>query len=79
MRLPLPGPVAPSKRMTQHSSEQLMTVADICAELRVARATVYGWWATGRGPGRFRLPNGAVRVRREVFTAWLARLEREAA
>lgn len=48
-----------------------MTVADVCAELGIARSTFHHWRATARGPRTLRLPNGAVRILREDFRTWL--------
>lgn len=48
-----------------------LTIADICAELGVARSTFYDWRAANKAPRCFRLPNGEIRVRRIDFEAWL--------
>jgi len=52
-------------------SSSIMTVADVCAELGVARSTFHHWRATGRGPRTFRLPNRAIRILRVDFMSWL--------
>ena len=44
-----------------------LTVAEVCAELGVARSTFYDWRAARKGPPCFRLPNGALRIRRTEF------------
>ena len=54
--------------------EQL-TVEQVCAELKVARSTFYQWRQVGKGPRCLRLPNGAIRVRRDDLDVWLAALE----
>lgn len=52
-----------------------MTVADICAELGVARSTFYDWRASKKAPPCLKLPNGDLRVRRADFDRWLRSLE----
>lgn len=54
--------------------EQL-TVDQLCEELQVARSTFYQWRQVGKAPRCIRLPNGAIRVRRDDLDAWLAALE----
>jgi hypothetical protein len=52
--------------------EDLMTVSEVLAELRdVSRRTFYRWRELGIAPACVRLPNGSLRIRREVFRAWL--------
>lgn len=53
--------------------EQL-TVDQLCEELQVARSTFYQWRQVGKAPRCVRLPNGAIRVRRDDLDAWLASL-----
>jgi excisionase family DNA binding protein len=55
---------------TFDSNEQL-TVSELCAELKVARSTFYGWRQKHRGPRCVRLPNGGLRIRRRDLDAWL--------
>lgn len=52
-----------------------MTVAEVCAELKVARRTFYDWRAKGRGPKCLKLPNGDLRIRRRDFDSWLSQRE----
>lgn len=54
--------------------EQL-TVDQLCAELQIARSTFYQWRQIRKAPRCVRLPNGAIRVRREDLDAWLTALE----
>lgn len=61
------------------AAERLITVADVCAELQVARSTFYRWLSTGRGPKSVKLPNGKVRIRRSDLDAWLAKFDGTAA
>ncbi|MBW0090626.1 helix-turn-helix domain-containing protein [Pseudonocardia sp. KRD-184] len=53
--------------------EQL-TVDQLCEELQVARSTFYQWRQVGKAPRCVRLPNGAIRVRRDDLDSWLASL-----
>jgi predicted DNA-binding transcriptional regulator AlpA len=48
-----------------------LTVAEVYAELRVARSTFYEWRAKGRAPRCIKLPNGDLRVRRAELERWL--------
>jgi excisionase family DNA binding protein len=54
--------------------EQL-TVDQLCAELQIARSTFYQWRQLGKSARCARLPNGAIRIRRDDLDAWLAALE----
>ena len=59
--------------------DKLMTVPEILAELGgISRRTFYRWREIGKAPEGFKLPNGAIRIYRSEFTAWLESL-REAA
>jgi len=55
-----------------------LTVAEVCAELGVARSTFYDWRAARKGPPCFRLPNGALRIRRAELDRWLESLQESA-
>ena len=59
--------------------DELMTVAEVIAELRVPRSTWYQWRQVGKAPRAHKLPNGELRIRRSVLNEWLAGLESEAA
>ena len=48
-----------------------LTVAEVCAELRIARSTFYEWRAKGRAPRCIKLPNGDLRIRRAELERWL--------
>ncbi len=62
-----------SATVTRTVVEQL-TVDQLCEELQVARSTFYQWRQVGKAPRCVRLPNGAIRVRRDDLDAWLASL-----
>lgn len=61
------------------SSDELLTVPEVLAELRVAKSTWYQWRQVGKTPRVFKLPNGELRIRRSVLEDWLHSLESEAA
>jgi predicted DNA-binding transcriptional regulator AlpA len=48
-----------------------LTVADICADLRISRRTFYEWRAKGRAPECFPLPNGELRITMSEYKRWL--------
>ncbi|WP_074946438.1 helix-turn-helix domain-containing protein [Jiangella alba] len=52
-------------------TRQKLTVAELCAELRIARSTFYDWRAKRTAPRCIKLPNGELRVRRGDLDAWL--------
>ncbi len=41
-----------------------LTIAEVCAELGVARSTFYDWRAAKKAPRCIKLPNGDIRIRR---------------
>ena len=55
-----------------------LTVAEVCAELGVARSTFYDWRAAKKGPRCFKLPNGDLRILRAEFDRWLESLQQSA-
>jgi len=70
----------PSLAITQRH----LTIAELCAELGVARSTFYDWRAKGAAPrsiddAPLKLPTGEVRIRRADLEAWLTTLEDGAA
>ena len=50
--------------------DELLTVPEVLAELRVPRSTWYQWRQTGRAPRVFKLPNGELRIIRRDLDAW---------
>jgi predicted DNA-binding transcriptional regulator AlpA len=67
---------AASKRpMTVPAQRTHLTIADVCAELGVARSTFYDWRAARKAPKCIKLPNGDIRIRRADFERWLEGLE----
>jgi predicted DNA-binding transcriptional regulator AlpA len=47
-----------------------LTLAEVCAELRIERSTFYDWRAKGRAPACSKLPNGELRIVRRDLDAW---------
>ena len=53
--------------------DELLTVEEVIAELRVPRSTFYRWRQQGTAPAVVKLPSGAVRIRRTALDAVAAR------
>ena len=60
--------------MASHPDE-LLTIEEVIAELRVPRSTFYRWREKRIGPRMMKLPSGAVRIRRTALEEWLRGLE----
>lgn len=58
--------------------ERHLTIAEICADLDIARSTFYEWRAKKCAPRCIKLPNGDIRVRRTEYERWLASYEEAA-
>jgi predicted DNA-binding transcriptional regulator AlpA len=56
----------------------LLTVAEFCTELNIARSTFNDWRAKGTGPRCIKFPNGAIRIRRTELDRWLKSREEAA-
>ena len=56
---------------TGADEREKLTIADICAELKVSRSTFYYWRQTKKAPHCIVLPNKEVRVTRDEFDRWL--------
>jgi predicted DNA-binding transcriptional regulator AlpA len=52
--------------------DELLTIAEVLAELQVARSTFDTWRSVGSAPECIKLPNGQIRIRRRALDAWLA-------
>jgi predicted DNA-binding transcriptional regulator AlpA len=55
--------------------EEKLTIAEVCAELKISRSTFYDWRAKQRGPRCITLPNGSLRIRRRDLDRWLGTRE----
>ena len=67
------------RRRAEPGTRKHLTIADVCAELDVARSTFYDWRAKGRAPRCIKLPNGELRILRADWDAWLDSCAEEAA
>lgn len=47
-----------------------LTVAEVCAELKISRSTFYEWRAKGLAPECAKIPNGGLRISRDDLDAW---------
>jgi hypothetical protein len=54
------------------AADDLMTMAEVLAELKVARSTFDTWRVLGVAPECIKYPNGQLRVRRSALNVWLA-------
>ena len=60
-------------------ADQLLTIAEVCAELRdddgnpLSRATFYRWRTLRKAPECLKLPNGQIRIRRSALDRFLDR------
>jgi len=50
--------------------DEKLTLAEVCAELRIERSTFYEWRAKGRAPKCSKLPNGELRIVRRDLDEW---------
>jgi excisionase family DNA binding protein len=65
------SPMKPTREQLDPAAHEHLTIAEVCAELKVSRSTFYYWRQTGRGPRCLVLPNREVRVTRSDLRAWL--------
>ena len=61
--------------MSPNPVDELLSVADICTELKVSRRTFYRWRELHIGPNAIKLPNGEIRVPRSSLVAWLTKFQ----
>ncbi len=54
--------------------DELLTLDEVAAELKVSREALYRWRRRGAGPPSVRLPGGSVRIRRSALAGWLRAL-----
>ena len=55
---------------TRGGPNEKLTLAEVCAELRIERSTFYDWRAKGRAPKCSKLPNGELRILRRDLDEW---------
>jgi len=61
-----------SQQGTANGRDELLTVEEVCEELKVSRRTFDRWRALGTGPRSTRIGGtGPVRVRRSWLDEWL--------
>lgn len=53
-------------------SNEKLTIAEVCQELKISRSTFYDWRAKRRAPRCISLPNRSLRVRRADLDRWLS-------
>lgn len=65
--------VKPQKAVSTESNSMLLSVTEICALLKISRATLVRMDKSGQLPGRIKL-GGSVRFHRETVETWLQSL-----
>jgi excisionase family DNA binding protein len=55
--------------------DELLTLDQVAAELKISREALYRWRRRGTGPPAIRLPGGTVRIRRSALAGWLRTLQ----
>ncbi|HEY5990842.1 MAG TPA: helix-turn-helix domain-containing protein, partial [Streptosporangiaceae bacterium] len=68
-------PAAKEEPGVASEPDELLTIEEVIAELRVPRSTFYRWRGKGIAPRVMKLPSGAVRIRRTALDEWLRGLE----
>lgn len=51
-------------------SKEMLTLAEVCAEIKISRSTFYEWRAKGTAPKCYKINNGELRVSREDLDEW---------
>ena len=62
---------APAAIRPRPGRVDLLTLAEVLAELDVPKSTFFRWKAIGKAPRTIKYPNGTLRVRRRDLDAWL--------
>ncbi|MET7837688.1 helix-turn-helix domain-containing protein [Streptomyces sp. NPDC005356] len=52
-------------------TRNMLTLAEVCTELKISCSTFYDWRAKRRAPRCIKLPNGDLRIRRSDLDHWL--------
>ena len=71
--------MATHRTTERKAGADLLTLAEVLAELEVPRSTFFRWKALRRAPRTIKYPNGSLRVRRSDLEAWIAAHEEKAA
>jgi predicted DNA-binding transcriptional regulator AlpA len=58
-------------RSDSQQRDELLTLAQVLAELEVPKSTFFRWKAIGKAPKTIKYPNGSLRVRRRDLDAWI--------
>jgi predicted DNA-binding transcriptional regulator AlpA len=58
--------------MKTAATRGMLTIPEVCAELRISRSTFYEWRAKRTAPPCIKLPNNGLRVLRADLDAWLS-------
>lgn len=66
----MPRTVKSSTPSLGRDLDEKLTLAQVCAELKIERSTFYEWRAKGRAPACSKLPNGELRIVRRDLDAW---------
>jgi predicted DNA-binding transcriptional regulator AlpA len=64
------GLFVPTAMTPAEVRNEKLTLAQVCAELRIERSTFYDWRAKGRAPKCSKLPNGELRIVRRDLDEW---------
>ena len=71
-----PAATEPGDPGSTAAHDDLLTISEVTAWLRISRTTFYRWRLTGAGLAVVRLPGGGVRIQRSDLHQWLrSRLE----
>ncbi|RFS81421.1 DNA-binding protein [Actinomadura spongiicola] len=55
---------------TATRSKEMLTLAEVCAEIKISRSTFYEWRAKGCAPKCYKIDNGEIRVSRDDLNQW---------
>lgn len=55
--------------------DELLSLAEVLAELHVPKSTFFRWKAIGKAPRTIKYPNGSLHIRRADLEAWLTEHE----
>lgn len=63
--------VTSAARKPKKPDDEMLTILDMCNEMKVSRRTFYRWKKAGDVPELFPLPGGEFRAYRSDYQAWL--------